>query len=237
MKRTILKIAVVTLAMITAGGTAYAGGPKKGGHDHERGDGHRVERRLEKMTERLELDASQQARVKEILTAAKAEKKALWKSSKAEGDRDAKRVAMKELRERTRTQIDAVLTPAQREEAEAFRAERKARRGERGEHGKRGHHGKRHGGKMGVRAALRGIELDESQRDAIKALSKQAREDVRQLVEEQHDGDWKAARGDVKFRREQLVTAVRAQLTAEQAAAFDQNLAELEAKRAERRGK
>jgi Spy/CpxP family protein refolding chaperone len=91
----------------------------------------RLEHRVERMTESLSLTSSQATRVRAIFERADAQRRAL---RGGDGAPDSTRAAMRALHESTRREVDAVLTPAQREQAAA---QREARRGHR-HHGPRG---------------------------------------------------------------------------------------------------
>ncbi|MEM9068972.1 MAG: hypothetical protein AAGE52_10720 [Myxococcota bacterium] len=90
-------------------------------------------RRVARMTERLSLTDAQASQVTSVLEGAATQRRAIRESSQ---DHDAKRAAMRTLRQETRTSIDAILTPAQRTQAEEMR-ERRGRRGHRGHRGGR----------------------------------------------------------------------------------------------------
>ncbi|MEC7524826.1 MAG: Spy/CpxP family protein refolding chaperone [Myxococcota bacterium] len=98
----------------------------------------RIDRRVERMTERLELSATQQQQVRGILQGAAQQRRALHEQARLDGE--APREAMQALRERTRTQVQSVLTSEQQSRAAELREQRRERRGERGERrGRRGH--------------------------------------------------------------------------------------------------
>ena len=91
--------------------------------------GHRKDHKLggrlvKEMTEVLALDASQQAQVAQIMESSRAEREGLVEA--AGGDRKAARPQLKQLRERPRTQLRAVLTA---EQATKFDAIKESRRG------------------------------------------------------------------------------------------------------------
>jgi Spy/CpxP family protein refolding chaperone len=93
----------------------------------------RLERRIEHMTEALSLTGDQAARIRAIFERTGAERRALHEG---DGTRESKRAAMRTLHESTRRDVDAVLTPAQREQAAQQRESHRGRR-----HGR--HHGPR----------------------------------------------------------------------------------------------
>jgi Spy/CpxP family protein refolding chaperone len=97
----------------------------------------KLDRKVEWMTERLELSADQQRRIRAALENAQTRRAALREGTE---DRDARREAMRAVRSETRDAIRAVLTPAQ---AQTLAEARENRRGKHGKHGKRGKRGKR----------------------------------------------------------------------------------------------
>lgn len=92
----------------------------------------RQARRLERMTERLSLTTSQQARIRQILEESATSRRAARRNADSPG-------AVRAVRQRTRAAIERVLTPEQRETM----GEMRSRRGERGERGRRGRRGRR----------------------------------------------------------------------------------------------
>ncbi len=93
----------------------------------------------EQMQKRLQLDDTQRAKVQGILEQSRAQREALAQQYKI-AERDAFMKEMKTLHEQTREQIDALLTPAQREAMQA-QHDRHGKFGKRG-HGRHGDHGK-----------------------------------------------------------------------------------------------
>lgn len=192
-----------TGALILGAGSAFAGGP---GGKHK---GPNIDKRVEKMTEHLQLDEAQAAKIRGILESTKADMKAL---RDAEGDRASKKEQFKLIRESTKAEIDAVLTPEQLTKAEEFRAEHKQKR-------KRKH--MRRGDRMGKKIAQE-LDLTDAQRVEVREISKTAREDIRTIVQDDFDGDRKAAKSAVQARRAKMVEDIKATLTPEQAAKFDE---------------
>lgn len=85
--------------------------------------GHDPERRIVQRTAELELDAHQLARVREVMSAARAERDALRELPRSPERREQQRAIMARAHDR----IDALLTPAQRAAVDARRAERAQR--------------------------------------------------------------------------------------------------------------
>lgn len=95
------------------------------GHAHRgRGRHHRdPAQRLARLSERLGLDANQQALVRQAFDQARAEHQALREQPRSPERREAHRAIM----QRTMERIDAILTPEQRATFDAMRAERRER--------------------------------------------------------------------------------------------------------------
>ena len=110
MKKTFIALALAAVIPVAA----YAAMEGQGGH--ARGD------RLQRMTEVLNLDDSQQELMKKMLDEHKAERKA--------------------MREQMRARMDEILTPEQRAKREEMREQRRERRGERS-HKRGGRHHQR----------------------------------------------------------------------------------------------
>src|SRR5919205_1473854 len=111
------------------------GRPDRGGMRGERMDpAQRVERRVNMLTERLNLSTQQQTQVRQILTKESEQMRALFEKAQGGADRESLRPQMQSLREGTERQIEGVLTPQQlttyRELREKMRQERE-QRGER----------------------------------------------------------------------------------------------------------
>ncbi|MBB6431165.1 Spy/CpxP family protein refolding chaperone [Algisphaera agarilytica] len=140
--------------------------------------------------------------------------------------------------------------PKERQRERGERAERgergergeRAERGERGERGEKGERGKR--GQRGGQEVLKGLDLSDDQKEAIKGILKGKQEEGRAIREEMKEaresGDqeaMKAAMEKIQAMRDEMHEAVRGELNAEQQATFDENLAKLKEKAAERKGK
>lgn len=88
----------------------------------------RLDRRVERMTEKLSLSETQASRIRSILEAAQEQRRSLRNGSEAGEER---RTAMRTLRQRTKAAVGAVLTEEQRATLEEHRSERRDRRGNR----------------------------------------------------------------------------------------------------------
>ena len=108
-RRIAITAALATLAL--AGTTALAGPGGERGRPNP-------ERMLERMTEHLDLDASQVASIEAIMADAEQMRLAIGDKYTL-NERDAAREEFKALREQTEGQISAVLTDEQREKFEA----------------------------------------------------------------------------------------------------------------------
>ena len=97
-----------------------------------------LDRRVNRMKEKLSLSDAQVTRIRSIFEAAQTQRQALRNGS----DASDRREAMQALRERTKAAVSAVLTAEQRTALEVMHAER-GERGERGRHGRRGPRGER----------------------------------------------------------------------------------------------
>jgi periplasmic protein CpxP/Spy len=109
-------LAASTLLAVQARAEDGAGGPPPAG---EKQKGPRPGERLKQMAEKLDLSDEQVAKIKAIFEAEAQEIKALRKDGEPTPE---KREQMKAIREKIKAEIDAVLTPEQREKAEAMRA-------------------------------------------------------------------------------------------------------------------
>jgi periplasmic protein CpxP/Spy len=145
--------AVMTLSASLAVAAPHDGFKGKGG---KRGGRHGAF--SQRMAEKLNLTDAQKKQIEAINRGFRDNNKAVFESSRAlrEQFREAKqandtaklealkpqleqqRTQMQQLRQAHRAQIVAVLTPEQRTQWEALKAEREARRGERGPRGHRG---------------------------------------------------------------------------------------------------
>lgn len=116
-------LAATTLLAVQARAEDNAGGPPPAG-EHKKGpEGERPKPgdRLKQMREKLGLSDEQVTKIKAIFEAEAQEIRALRKDDNAPPSPE-KREQMKGIREKYKAQVDAVLTPEQREKAEAMRA-------------------------------------------------------------------------------------------------------------------
>jgi Spy/CpxP family protein refolding chaperone len=121
-----------------------------------------VERRVARLTERLNLNSGQATQIRQILTQEQEQMRALWPQGAQAGPgrddarrpdaagRDSLRTAMRAIREGTEQRIDGVLTAEQRT---AYRELRESQRKER-----RGGHRGGHRGEQGDRALQGGAD-------------------------------------------------------------------------------
>jgi Spy/CpxP family protein refolding chaperone len=143
---------LTTAAVVALTGTLAFAAPH-GGHEggrHGRGEGGEFG---ERFAQKLNLSAAQQQQIKDIETSFREENKAFFqsardtreqmKAAKDAGDTarleqlkataESQHTQMKSLRGAQMQRIDAILTPDQRAQLQALKAERAARRGEHGE--------------------------------------------------------------------------------------------------------
>ena len=127
-KATILAALVggVTAIVLAVGGVALAHGSQHGGHHGEGGpwSPEKMEEHLTEMTQRLELNAEQEANIRAIMEQASTQGQEVKEMSRGE----EKFTAMKDLRFATEDQIYANLTCAQREELRLLKREHKVER-------------------------------------------------------------------------------------------------------------
>src|SRR3712207_2355254 len=89
------------------------GRPDRPGRGERMDPAQRIERRVSRLTERLQLSQQQATQIRQILTDESTQMRALW--DKAQGaDRETLRPQVQSLREGTEKKIDAVLTESQR---------------------------------------------------------------------------------------------------------------------------
>ncbi len=110
------------------------GRPDRGGQRGERMDPQqRLERRVQMLTERLQLSQQQATQIRQILTQEQTQMQALWQKAEGGASRESLRPEMQSIRQRTEQQIEGVLTEQQRatyrELRESMRKERGGRRG------------------------------------------------------------------------------------------------------------
>ena len=148
MKKWFTAAAVVALSSTLAFAAPHGGG--KGGKHGRGGRGGELSERL---AQKLNLSEAQKQQIKDIQTQFRAENKAFFESARdtrrqireatEAGDSaraeqlkataQSQHARMKELRDANRQRIEAVLTPDQRAQWQALKAEHEAKRGQRGE--------------------------------------------------------------------------------------------------------
>ena len=118
---------------------------------------------LDKMRTELGLSETQVAQMEALKTKYQPQVKAIWADESL--DQDAKMAKMKEIREAKKTDMQAILTPAQMEKMKTMHAEGGRHGGHHGDHagfdghGEKGHHGEFKERKGGVHAELQPIML------------------------------------------------------------------------------
>jgi protein CpxP len=107
------------------------GDERRGGRGERFDPAQRLEQRVSLLTERLELNASQQTQVRSILTEELNAMQAFRSKSRPEGQaqRDSARAQMRAVRERTEQRIDGVLTAEQRTKYRELQKSMQERRG------------------------------------------------------------------------------------------------------------
>ena len=124
MKQFTLSMSLAAAALFAVPATTFAQAPPAGDH-HQRPEGaHRMgpEARLEFLTEKLGLDANQQAQIKAIFTKYHPQVKALMAKGR-ENLTDADKAALRDLRKAQAAEMRPVLTPEQQEKLKELRRE------------------------------------------------------------------------------------------------------------------
>jgi Spy/CpxP family protein refolding chaperone len=142
---------LTTAAVVALSGTLAFAAPHGGqGGKHGHGKGGEFG---ERFAQKLNLSTAQQQQIKDIEKSFREENKAFFQSARdtreqmkaakeagdtarfeqLEGTAQSQHAQMKSLRDAQMQRIDAILTPDQRAQLQALKAERAARRGERGE--------------------------------------------------------------------------------------------------------
>lgn len=214
-------LGLATLGIIGAAGTAMAKGP--GAHElaqiteSERAEhiDRKLDKRVSRMTEKLELSPSQADQVRVILEASMNQRVEL--AAQSNGDKKTARAEFKALREQTRTQLSGVLTSEQLAELDQMKRERKKRKGDRS--------GKR------MQRMARQLELTPEQVAQIEQIRAASRLEAKQIIE--LAGAREDAKPELKLLRKQTKADIEAILTPEQAEKFER----LRAERKRRRGK
>ena len=202
-------LAIAFVGVLTIGGVsaAVAQGPNMDPAQQQE----RMEKRLERMSDRLELSPQQQTKIRGVITARRENVRDIRADESL--DRQEKRSALKELRKTSRTEIESYLNDAQKVEFREMKQNRKDRRGKAMKRGKR---------------LKKALDLTDEQSKEMRVIMKDARAE-RRLIIEAAEGDREAARPELKAHRLKTKEKVRAILTPEQIEKFD--------KMKERRGK
>lgn len=232
----VLMTGVLIAATLGGTGVAMAHGPK---HDRAAWEQMseaekqtaltaRLDKKMERLTQKLELTPAQVPKVRAILESAQQQRHAIKEQNK--GDRKAARPAMKALKEQTKTQLAGVLTAEQAQTMQQLHEQKKARKGKRGKHGE---HGKRGEKRMEHMAAE--LELSAEQQvqvGEVFASAKLEREQIIELV-----GSKKEAKPELKALRARTQADVRALLSQDQVLKLDAMEAKRKQRRGERKGK
>jgi len=178
-------------------------GRSGGGHHGRHGGGHHTN-----VMRQLNLTDAQQAQVRTI----REETRARAEQLRASGDREANRTAMHALHQDSRRRVEAVLTPAQRQQAEALRA-----------HARTEHVTRR------VTRLRESLGLSESQSTRVQLVFEQAASRRQAARQANPSATPEARRTARQAQRAQVETDLRQILTAEQ-------MTQLEAERANHHG-
>lgn len=215
-------IGLAMVGILGAAGIAMAKGPGHHGEvaqmsEAERAEhfGRKLDKRMQKLTEALELSEAQAGQVRQIFEEMHAERVALH-GKRARGE-SVDRSEFKALREQTRAKLEGVLSADQLAEFEAIVKKKHAK--------------KRH------RKAQRKLErmterlnLTPEQVEQIKAIKKASHQEAKQIVE--LAGSREDAKPELTLLREQTREDIEGVLTPEQVKEFEA----MRAERKERRG-
>lgn len=175
----------------------------------------RLDKRMAKMTDKLDLSADQATKIRAILEQTQAE----IRDARERLEGKAARTEVRKLRKESRGKIKALLSDAQQAKA-------------------KGMLGKKHGKRM-VKRLKRELNLSDAQSTQVKAIMKDTRKANRKLIEAA-GGDRRAVRGKLKANRQAAQTKIKALLSDEQKTTYEALLAKRAerraARRAERRG-
>lgn len=177
---------------------------RRGGGHHGRHGGHG-----EHVMRQLNLTDAQQAQIRTI----REETRARAEQLRASGDREANHAQMRSLHEESRRRIDAVLTPAQRQQAETLRAQARTE-----------HVARR------VTHLRESLGLNDSQATRVQRVFEQAATRRQTARQANPNATPEARRTAAQAERAQVDTELRQILTAEQ-------MTQLEAERANHRGR
>lgn len=211
-RRNILVTGLLALTMTATSATAAFAG---GGARHEKWQNmteqerlehmeDKLDRRMEKLSEKLALSDQQAKEVRSILSSAHTER--LDIRSRHQDDRKAAKPELKALHERTSAELQKVLSADQFAQFEQIKR-------------KRGKHGKRHGKKQRLEHLERELALSSQQVEQIKAIHQARHAEAKQIIEKA--GSREAAKPELKALRQSSRAEVRALLTAEQQVKFD----------------
>lgn len=220
-------LGLATLGIIGAAGTAMAKGP--GAHklaqmtEVERAEhiDRKLDKRVNRMTEKLELSQTQADQVRVILEASMNQRVEI--AAQSNGDKKAARTEFKALREQTRTQLSGVLTSEQLAELDQMKRERK---------GKKKGKGDRSGKRMQRMAQQ--LDLTPQQTAQIEQIRAESKLEAKQIIE--LAGSREDAKPELKLLRKQTRADIEAVLTPEQAEKFEQLRAERKSRRGKRGG-
>lgn len=231
-----LVFAIVLAVGVGTAGLAFAQGPGHGGHakmerwkkmsDEEKKDAleKRLERRLDKMAEHLELTDEQRAEIRAIMEDGQTQAIEVFEGAEA-GERGEVRKQLHAIRKDARQQIKQVLTDEQVEKAKELREQRRQERPKR----------------MMERLDAR-LDLDKTQEAQVEAIISEARDDIRQLRERAKDGE----RSRAMFRKHKQQVGeilkgaaddIEAVLDEEQTAEFQELREQMRERRSQRGGR
>lgn len=164
---------------------------------------------LEEIKQELNLTADQEAKIKPIFQ----KRKEAFKTIKQDESlsREAKREKMEVLRAETRKELAGVLNNEQLQKLDS-KMENRARGKGKGE-GKGDHMAR-------MQRMSEELNLSDAQKSKVRTVMQNAKAE-RELILEANNGDRKAAKDELKAHRQKTKSALRAVLTAEQAAKFD----------------
>lgn len=230
MKR--LALALVTTGMMVGFGTsAFAGeGHGHGERGHRGGPGKmmkklegmdeaqrlefledRLDRRVERMTEKLDLTDDQAVKVRQILADAQTQTLDIWSRNKDADDKSAAKKEFRAVHKQTKAQLGEVLTDEQLQKVKEHRRQR----------------GRKMKGRMLERLDEK-LDLTDDQAADVKVILDDAHAQLRELRENSDSRE--EARGQAKAIMQETNSKIEAVLTAEQAAEF----AEIREQRKER---
>ncbi len=160
---------------------------------------------LDEIKQELNLTADQEAKIKPIFE----KRREAFKTIKQDESlsREAKREKMGALRDQTRKELAGVLNNEQLQKLDA-KMENRGKGMGKGDHMAR------------MQRMSEELNLSDAQKSKVRTVMQNAKAE-RELILEANDGDRKAAKDELKAHRQKTKSALRAVLTAEQAAKFD----------------